>query len=772
MSCGVLRASTGGGSTKAAAKMLLLHRDSVLRTYRIALGREPLGHKLREGDGRTPEGCYVIDRRNPKSAYHLSLHISYPNMEDRERAQELGLDPGGDIMIHGVKRSPASGRRLDPRLHRRDGFGNGRNLGTRAGRNPHRDCGLKADSMPRMTRREFAAGLTAASLYAQELPANRLVLWYKRPAQKWTDALPVGNGRLGAMVFGGIAAERLQLNEDTLWSGAARASGTIPTRRSTSPRYARLVLKGRLRRGRRVCRQMQGPYNQSYQPLGDLRLTLDHSGEARGLPARTGSRYGRLARVVSHRRCGVCRARSSSPRRTRSSWCDSHDRAGRHELDRCDRQPRPVHVRSRRQCAAADRQGSRACRAELCAARTIRSSTIRPKAKACASRPASRRSPTAAGCARTATGCASKEPGPSHFLIAAKTGFLGYDRAPTGSAASIAESCRTQIAAAARKSYAALRGAHIADHQKLFRRVALELPKAGPVDLDTGERLAAFAAQPDPDLVALYFQYGRYLLIASSRPGSQPANLQGIWNETGAPSLVLQLDGQHQHPDELLAGGNLQPDGVPRAAVRPVQGLSKTGAKTAMVNYGCRGWVSHHNVDIWRQSAPVGDFGRRSPTWANWQMSGAVVLRASLGALRVHRRSRVSARHGPIPLMKSAAEFCLDWLIERKDGSSPPALPSPPRTISRHRMAAPRKPATAAPWTWRSSASCSPTASMPRKFSNTDAEFAARLRCGQSTTDPVPGGQTRPASGVVARFRREDARPAAHVSHVPAVSRQ
>ena len=102
MRCGVLRADRVVVH-KSRREMLLLHRDSVLRTYRIALGREPRGHKLREGDGRTPEGCYVIDRRNPKSAYHLSLHISYPNTEDRARAQELGVDPGGDIMIHGVK---------------------------------------------------------------------------------------------------------------------------------------------------------------------------------------------------------------------------------------------------------------------------------------------------------------------------------------------------------------------------------------------------------------------------------------------------------------------------------------------------------------------------------------------------------------------------------------------------------------------------------------------------------------------------------------------
>jgi murein L,D-transpeptidase YafK len=100
--CGILRADQIIVN-KSKREMLLLSRDSILRRYRIALGRDPVGHKNREGDGRTPEGSYRIDRRNPKSAYHLSLHVSYPSSADSDRARELGLDPGGDIMIHGLR---------------------------------------------------------------------------------------------------------------------------------------------------------------------------------------------------------------------------------------------------------------------------------------------------------------------------------------------------------------------------------------------------------------------------------------------------------------------------------------------------------------------------------------------------------------------------------------------------------------------------------------------------------------------------------------------
>ena len=122
------------------------------------------------------------------------------------------------------------------------------------------------------------------------------------------------------------------------------------------------------------------------------------------------------------------------------------------------------------------------------------------------------------------------------LLIAGITGYLGFDRAPAGSAADIAAACQSRLdRCARRKAYAELRAAHMADHRRLFRRVSLKLPKLELADAPTDERLRAFAEHPDPDLVALYFQYGRYLLIASSRPGSQPANLQGIWNEEVRP---------------------------------------------------------------------------------------------------------------------------------------------------------------------------------------------------------------------------------------------
>jgi alpha-L-fucosidase 2 len=167
-------------------------------------------------------------------------------------------------------------------------------------------------------------------------------------------------------------------------------------------------------------------------------------------------------------------------------------------------------------------------------------------------------------------------------------------------------------------------------------------------------------------LLALYFQYGRYLLISSSRPGSQPANLQGIWNDQIRPpwssNWTANINVQMNYwPAETC---NLSECHEPLFDL--IEGLSVTGAQTARENYGASGWVSHHNVDLWRQSAPVGNYGAGDPTWANWQMSGPWLC-AHLWEHYLFTGDRKFLER-VYPLMKGAAEFCLDWLIEDKNG--------------------------------------------------------------------------------------------------------
>ncbi len=526
--------------------------------------------------------------------------------------------------------------------------------------------------MSRLTRREFAgaasAVLAAGRLPAQDSGSRRLVLWYKQPAAKWTDALPAGNGRLGAMIFGGVARERLQLNEDTLWSGAPREWDNPEAKTHLAELRKAVLERQDYVEADRISRRMQGPYNQSYQPLGNLRIDFAHGDEAADyrreldldsavsrVTYRIGNaRYTRETFVSAPDQVIVLRLSTTAPAGMDFSIAidspvQSASEAAEGGVLRLTGKA-PAHVdpnyyRGPAEPVLYDPAEGKGMRFEARVQATAEGGSIRPDGNRLLVRGA-----------KTVT-----------LLVAAKTGFKGFDRAPDVSRDAIAGACRVQTDAARKKTYAALRSAHVADHQKLFRRVALELPQRGDAGLDTGERLKAFAQKEDPDLAALYFQYGRYLLIASSRPGSQPANLQGIWNEEVRPpwssNWTSNINAQMNYwPAETC---NLAECHQPLFDL--IGGLSKTGARTAATNYGCRGWVSHHNVDLWRQSAPVGAYGQGSPTWANWSMS-APWFCEHLWEHFAFGGDREFLRTIAYPPMKSAAEFCLDWLIENQAG--------------------------------------------------------------------------------------------------------
>ena len=507
--------------------------------------------------------------------------------------------------------------------------------------------------MANLTRREFVAGAAAVACTgeaaAQSQQDTGLILWFKKPAERWTDALPIGNGRLGAMVFGGVKEERLQLNEDTLWSGAPRQWNN-PGAREHLAEVRHLVLAEHDYAGAdKVCRLMQGPFAEAYQPLGDLHIVMDHGAEV--------AEYRRELDLDS----AIARTsyRIGDALYVREAFVSAVDQ---------------VIVVRMTATAAAGLQFSLAVDSPQSRSQSVKAENgdLRLTGKAPSHIVYSPKSPDdgvrhddAEGKGmrfEAAVRVVREGPQAATLLIAAATGYRGYDRDPDLPADAIAAACRERLDAAAKKPYAALRSAHADDHRKLFRRVSLELPKLGDAGLDTSERVAAFANKPDPDLIALYFQFGRYLLIASSRPGTQPANLQGIWNElVRAPwnsnwTTNINLEMNYWPAETCNLAECHQP------LFELIEGLSRNGAETARINYGCGGWVSHHNVDLWRQSAPVGDFGNGSPTWANWAMSGPWLC-AHLWEHYQFSGDREFLRAKAYPLMKDAAKFCRDWLV-------------------------------------------------------------------------------------------------------------
>lgn len=526
------------------------------------------------------------------------------------------------------------------------------------------------------------------------------------------------------MVFGGVDEERIQLNEDTLWSGSPK-DWNNPDVKNHLAEVRRLVMEAEdYQAADALCRKMQGPYNQSYLCPGNLALKFAPGAAAggyrRSLDLNTAVAEVRYARgqttvvrsVIASYPAQVIAVRIVAQGKEKLTFTASLDSQLKGEAVSGQgariayRGKAPAHVdpnykKSDRPVIDDEREGH-GMRFEILVSARVEDGRVSSKDGVLGIEGAS-----------AAT-----------LLVAIRTGFRGYDQMPDMSARAISALCEADIDAAERISWPKLLAAHTTSHRALFARVALDL---GPQEAGTptSARLAKFAKTEDPSLLALYFQYGRYLLICSSRPGAQPANLQGIWNEQVRPpwssNWTVNINTQMNYwPAETC---NLSECHEPLFEM--IGGLARNGAETARVNYGLPGWCSHHNVDLWRQSAPVGE-GTGSPTWANWQMSAPWFCEHLWERYRFSGDKEFLAQYYPV--MKGAAEFLLAWLVPDKQGQ----LTTCPSFSTENVFRAPNgKPAV-------TSAGCAMDIALIHELFGSveeaarilgrDAEFAAKLR--------------------------------------------
>ncbi|HQR89286.1 MAG TPA: glycoside hydrolase family 95 protein, partial [Caulobacter sp.] len=410
--------------------------------------------------------------------------------------------------------------------------------------------------------------------------AADLRLWYRQPAKAWVEALPVGSGRLGAMVFGGVASERLQLNENTLWGGGPY-NPVNPEAAAALPEIRRLIDAGDYAGATRLAdaKFMATPLRQmSYQTLGDLRLTFP------GLPE-TAQGYVRdldldaaTARVrFSH--AGVAHVReviASAPDQVIAVRLGA-DRPGAVSVDLAFDSPLKPGI-SVENGDTLVLSGRNAGQHGIASALTVdcRVKVVARGGKVIAS----------------ATGLSVRDADEVLLLAAAATSYRRFDDVSGDPAADD----RARLARASRKPWSALLAAHRADHRRLFRKVSVDFGTTGAALRPTDERIRLSPTTHDPALAALYFQYGRYLLIACSRPGGQPANLQGLWNDQMNPpwgsKFTININTEMNYwPAE--------PTGLAdcvKPLIEMVRDLSITGARTARAMYGARGWVAHHNT--------------------------------------------------------------------------------------------------------------------------------------------------------------------------------
>jgi alpha-L-fucosidase 2 len=495
---------------------------------------------------------------------------------------------------------------------------------------------------------------------------NDLTLWYTRPAERWVEALPVGNGRLGAMVFGGVDVERLQLNEDTLWSGAPK-DWDNPRARDLLPIIRELIFAGQYVEADKIAQQMQGPFTQSYQPLGNLYLRFEHGSAA--------DEYRRELDLDTAIASTACKVGDVTYRREALASAPGQVIAVRLTCDAPGGLSFTAALDSALRHSVADVSPNR-LRMTGKAPKHV-DPNYHPTGE-----PVRYDGPDGEGMncvvyvdVQIEGGQVYAEGGGLRVMhtdaatiyLSAGTSFNGFDRSPGLDCADADARALAHLDAALGQDYAALRQAHVADHRALFRRVTLDLGTSAAAQLSTEERLRGYKPGADLALEALLFHFGRYLLITSSRPGTQPANLQGIWNDEVRPPW------SSNYTTNINTEMNYWPAEVTNLAecheplLDFIAELSVNGRRTAATNYGAGGWVAHHNADLWRQTGNVGDL-HGSPVWANWPMAGAWLCQH----LWEHYAFGLDAtylREKAYPLMKGAAEFCLDWLIP-----APPSL--------------------------------------------------------------------------------------------------
>lgn len=453
-------------------------------------------------------------------------------------------------------------------------------------------------------------------------------LWYAEPATKFTEALPVGNGRLGAMVFGGTQQERLLLNENSVWSGN-RSHYDRVSAYQWLPEVRRLLFAGKHEEAAQlVDREILGERPLGcYQPLGALALLFEHRGPA--------TDYRRELDLD----CAVARVqfRVGDASFTREVFASAPDQVLVVRLT-CDQPGRISFIASL----------SRVEHASLTAlgkdTLVLRGQTDHGQPTAGVKFEARVKTLVEGGVVHaTAAGCRAEQADAVTLLLAAATDDGKMEPA---------ELCARHLAAAAIKTYAELREAHLADYRKLYRRVSLDLGNSTSGSLPTDQRLL----QPDPSLAALYFQYGRYLLISSSRPGHLPANLQGLWNDQLQPAwfcgyhfnINLQMN---YWPAEVC---NLAECHEPLFDL--VEKLRPLGRKTARDVYGCGGFVVAHRTTPHGFTSPV----RGHNVWP----VGAAWLCQHFWEHVRFRGDREFLAQRAYPLMKEVAEFFLDWLVQ------------------------------------------------------------------------------------------------------------
>ena len=496
------------------------------------------------------------------------------------------------------------------------------------------------------------------------------VLWYKQSAANWNEALPLGNGRIGAMVYGGAAHERISLNEDTMWSGKPTFYEN-PNGEAVFKKARELALERKYVEAEKLLElEFTNLWSQVYLPLGELRIDMEHSDAVenyrRELDISTGVHTVEYDCDGVHytRECFVSHPDNVMVMRLAA------DKEG--ALTFSMSLDPTLEAVSKKTATATSIQGNCPIFERMFGATNEARGEIKygikDEDKGMGYYAESRVS-LRGGKSLLRGGLRVEKADSAVIYFNVRTSFNGWDKHPVLEGKPYVEPCLEELSAAQEKDYEELKAAHIADHSALYGRVELDLGGDEEKLAPTDERLYAHeVGRDDLALYALYFNFGRYLTIAASREGTQPTNLQGIWNDHMVPpwnsNYTTNINTEMNYWPTLMTGltecyGPL---------LKMIEELSVSGERTAREYYGARGFTVHHNTDLWRLTTPVGARRNTCVVFAFWPLASGWFMR-HVWEYYEYTQDIEWLRAKGMPIIKKAAEFYIDTLVEDRDGT-------------------------------------------------------------------------------------------------------
>lgn len=518
---------------------------------------------------------------------------------------------------------------------------------------------------PKIIKKTFLL-LLFTSYYTSISAQLKHVLWYDKPADFFEESLVLGNGKMGATVFGGANSDKIYLNDATLWSGEPVNAKMNPEAYKNIPAIREALQNENYKLAEELNKKVQGKNSESYAPLGTLEINNSEKGKA----------------VNYHRELDISNAISkvsyemAGIKYTREYFVSAPDQIMVIKLtaDQKGALNFDINLKSLLQSTVEVRNnilvmtGSAPIHEN--AGYTVSPKYLEIKDRGTKFTTLVQIKKTDGKITNSRESLILKDATEAIIYVSVATSFNGFDKNPATEGPDDVAIALQNLNKAFAKPFDKLKESHIADYQKFYNRVTLDLGKTTAPDLSTDERLLRYAdGKEDKNLEILYFNYGRYLLISSSRTLGVPANLQGIWNPYLNPpwssnyTMNINLEENYW----LAENTNLSEMHLPLLSF--IKNLSVTGKVTAKTFYGVNeGWAAAHNSDIWAMTNPVGQFGKEEPMWACWPIAGAW-LSTHIWEHYIFSQDEAYLKKEGYPLMKGAAEFCLGWLVTDKNGN-------------------------------------------------------------------------------------------------------